>query len=795
MGAMEAKDLTKDDVINFFNSYKFNTRRIETLQRQLLSESNVAKKWQSFIAQISDMTRALYTKNESLLEKYLKPLLAHPEALGREVMWEVLLHVTFYLFDNNIDSLMTSEIIDAVLAHKEVLDDQCHFEALFDLGIFNTLSVDGSFRHTYAIFEEALAVYPDFRTIHNQDTKIHIVFCKIFQMLSFALYNRCDCKLFIQCYEETRLLLEQGDAQLFSKMWGDGADGVMHVKLLLRFCRVYGVFMAGRGNFSNDYDGTVSSWLVDEYEAERTEGQVNLMIFTYYNKLLLKKGELTSAQYHNVLMAKVREEVALYGSERRYIFPESAFPIDDDPVEKQFSLMLDKMKLFNRTFSYIHVMVNEVIHLTHDKEEIKVLVREVKRFFEASRYAQKGFKMDRFESEVLEGVAIATGDMDTFMEVYDVYFVHRQISTSIHLSMVRDIATMLFKNFVQKRPELFTIAGKAETAEEVKEQESELLQFIERAALLHDIGKITQTQLINLQWRRITEKEFFKIRAHTDCGGLLCENAPILEPFYDIAMGHHKFWEDLGGYPSSFSLRASPLKYYVALITLADCIDSSTDTQGRNYTTQKSLSEVFAELELDSGTRYCPDLVKMLLEDEALKALINEKVTVGRKGNLEQCYKRFIEHKVMYSSSKASAIDLIDEKLAENLPAFYKECYKVARSVRVAQHVKSLLFGGENSLTLVMHSLDGQVYAILSGEIIYPVNEDSFLDIKEFLVAPNMRRAGLGTRLLARASKILDGRGVQMMRVHLTEGISEEVFFWIGGFAKIGTYELERRVS
>lgn len=793
---MKASELTKDNVIYFFNKYKFNSNRISILQRQLLSESNATKKWESFIAQMSDLTRSLYTKNEALLDSYLRPIIADPTGLKSDVVWEVLLHITFYLFENHTDSLATLEVINSLLAHKELLNTQSHFEALFNLGIYNSLVYEGTFKTTYDIFSEALVLYPDFQRIRNQDIRIHMIFCRIYQMLDFCLYNHYDPELFIKTYNELENLVMAGDETLYMKMWGDDCDSSFHTVYLMRFARIYGIFMAGRANFGSGSGAKSSSeeliekWLIDEYMTQLAEGEVNLMIFTYYHKLMLTLGKITKKEYKKAMEGKLSEQVALYSTEQRYIFPECAFPVDDPPIEKYFSTMLDRMKLFNKTFSYLYIFLFEMARAAESIETKNTVRSEVIRYFQASKYGEKGFRSDRFEVELLKEIALITTTTADFLDLFQTIVIHRQISTANHLKMVENLSALFFNHFVEKRPDLF-ITPKFPTPSDVINHKTQLEKFIRTGSLLHDIGKLTQTALINLHFRRITDKEFYKIRAHTNYGALFVKDVPYLMDYYDFCVGHHKFWNDAGGYPAGFSIQNSPYKYYIALVTLADCIDSSTDTQGRNYANKKELPQVLSELELQKGSRYSPELVDLLLNDGDLKTSLQDSLDNGRKKNLEDTYKRFIEHKVRFSEAKASILDILDEKLSAALPDFYKKCYAIARTQKIKAHVDSLLSAGKDSITLVMHNNAGEIYALASGVFVFPIKGDPYFDIKEFLVSPAMRRGGLGTRLLTRITEMTSEREVKTMRITLTENTADEAFFWIGGFAKLDTYQLE----
>lgn len=50
----------------------------------------------------------------------------------------------------------------------------------------------------------------------------------------------------------------------------------------------------------------------------------------------------------------------------------------------------------------------------------------------------------------------------------------------------------------------------------------------------------------------------------------------------------------------------------IDIITLCDCMQAATERVGRNYKQEKSFEKVMEELRAGAGTRYNPDLVKLI---------------------------------------------------------------------------------------------------------------------------------------------------------------------------------------
>ena len=105
---MEIKNLTLDDVGFFFNKYKYNSELIVNLERRLFKESYSYAKWHSMLTENSQLTRRLFSENDTILNKYLFSVLEHPQDLRDNTTSFYLLHVLFFLFENHNDLLITN---------------------------------------------------------------------------------------------------------------------------------------------------------------------------------------------------------------------------------------------------------------------------------------------------------------------------------------------------------------------------------------------------------------------------------------------------------------------------------------------------------------------------------------------------------------------------------------------------------------------------------------------------------------------------------------------------------------
>lgn len=204
----------------------------------------------------------------------------------------------------------------------------------------------------------------------------------------------------------------------------------------------------------------------------------------------------------------------------------------------------------------------------------------------------------------------------------------------LHSVMVMYLAVALCEETIQKRPDLFCHIPEMSP--------EELVDFVRKCALLHDVGKIRITDIINTQGRKLWEKEFLAIKMHPEYGAELLAADSDFAKYRDIVLGHHKYYNGKGGYPADFDNTASKYRIIVDLITICDCMDAATDTIGRNYKKNKSIEEVLSEMEHEKGSRYNPDLIEIIVDSKKLIKKMGYIIGEGRMDIMYHAYSEFI---------------------------------------------------------------------------------------------------------------------------------------------------------
>lgn len=143
----------------------------------------------------------------------------------------------------------------------------------------------------------------------------------------------------------------------------------------------------------------------------------------------------------------------------------------------------------------------------------------------------------------------------------------------------------------------------------------EYIELLERAAPLHDIGKIAVSDTILKKPGKLTDEEFEMMKQHASIGGKMIrdviggiENEEYVRIAEDIAAYHHEGWDGTG-HCSGLSGEDIPLS--ARIMALADVFNALVSP--RCYKKAFSLSEAFGIIEGSAGTHFDPKLTELFL--------------------------------------------------------------------------------------------------------------------------------------------------------------------------------------
>jgi putative nucleotidyltransferase with HDIG domain len=135
------------------------------------------------------------------------------------------------------------------------------------------------------------------------------------------------------------------------------------------------------------------------------------------------------------------------------------------------------------------------------------------------------------------------------------------------------------------------------------------IERLERAALLHDVGKVGVSRSILCKPEKLTQGEYEEIRQHPDIAAHILESAPHLADVVEAVRHHHERF-DGAGYGGHLVGEQIPIE--ARILAVADSYDAMTSE--RAYRSALSPAAALAELAAGRGTQFDAEVVDVFLE-------------------------------------------------------------------------------------------------------------------------------------------------------------------------------------
>jgi len=136
--------------------------------------------------------------------------------------------------------------------------------------------------------------------------------------------------------------------------------------------------------------------------------------------------------------------------------------------------------------------------------------------------------------------------------------------------------------------------------------------LIEKAAPLHDLGKIGIPDNILLKNGKLDDTEWEVMRNHTQMGAdLLSDHESVLVQLAaSIALSHHEHW-DGNGYPRKLAAESIPIEGRIT--SICDVFDALTSS--RPYKEAWPIEKAVDFIKSKAGTQFDPNLVDLFIEN------------------------------------------------------------------------------------------------------------------------------------------------------------------------------------
>ena len=153
----------------------------------------------------------------------------------------------------------------------------------------------------------------------------------------------------------------------------------------------------------------------------------------------------------------------------------------------------------------------------------------------------------------------------------------------------------------------------------------EQLRQIEKAAILHDIGKIGVADAVLSKPGPLNESEWEEMRRHPELGRQVLNGIDFLRDAAEVVYAHHERW-DGQGYPCGLKGEEIPLGARIFTVVDAYCAMTSHRPYRKAMPHRKAIDEILR----NAGGQFDPAVVRVFAEAER-QGLIDEEQRNGHR--------------------------------------------------------------------------------------------------------------------------------------------------------------------
>jgi HD-GYP domain-containing protein (c-di-GMP phosphodiesterase class II) len=146
----------------------------------------------------------------------------------------------------------------------------------------------------------------------------------------------------------------------------------------------------------------------------------------------------------------------------------------------------------------------------------------------------------------------------------------------------------------------------------------EQLRRIEKASILHDIGKIGVADAVLAKTGPLDEAEWEQMKRHPELGYEIISGIDFLRDAAEVIHAHHERWDGTG-YPRG--LKGEDIPIGARIFAVVDAYNAMTSH--RPYRKAQPHRHAVEEIVRNSGTQFDPDVVRAFLEAEKRDLLEN----------------------------------------------------------------------------------------------------------------------------------------------------------------------------
>ena len=616
--------IEKGLITEFYKQYRHNQLHARDIETGLVKATDRGS-WVKKLAEKSDFLRSTYAYNEEQLGLLIYPVIRGEIGLDLETADEFFDNIYSMSMEVENDSLLTTEVLICLCNfYKENKYEEKWILSTYLLAqSYNDKSNDLSVERARSYFETVASMDDRYCELTEWETRRRILMSNYYSIEDKELRNNDERLKRIVQYENFKKFLTRPEV---IAMDGDKIDfdELLHsTKEILMWALLRSDSVPCRAVL----EYVIKELLPDGITRENLNEQLAVNAATYiWCNLHARNFSADTAVRLLFRFYKANDEEIDYKAVLNSHVPNDAYQKKITCMQECFRMLaLPDITLDNRE------------SLFYD------LTREFRKIYTSMPHLSSNGLVNDDLCRTVRLMLRTAYDEEESLEYIQEVILNRNAMTLIHSIMVGKIANIITNALIDKSPDMFmTILG-VKDVHKVKGKRQYLVNYIEKCAHLHDVGKAYISDVINQQTRKLTAEEYFLIRQHPSFGAELLANTKIAEKYSSVVEGHHKSFDGHGGYPDYFDNVNDRMKIFIDIITIADCIDAATDTLGRNYAKTKMWIPALAnELENDEHMRYNQEIVNIIKNDKETCDMISYTTDEGRTDIYYDIYRKYI---------------------------------------------------------------------------------------------------------------------------------------------------------
>lgn len=757
----------------FYNDYKNSISNLSRLEKRLLNESYSYAKWYDTLLLKSCRLREVYSAN---LEKYadvIEEIVKHPETLTDKDYEDILTHIDFFISEGFRDYGVTVPVLRTIIPYWEQKENP---GKLMDCYYFLGVALEDSHYYGEACnaFDKALHCFNDVMAPDEPYWTFRLLCAAYYRLLTYVELERYSENVIVEYYEETLAILT--DERIPD--WMISPKKKSAIPSILRNLVCYTVFrIINQGGIPSD---KLIAIVVEEFYYQNTEASPNLQNCAadiVYYKYLRTIGSCSMKEYEQHILNLVIGKIKTY--EKGFTYGIWTFPALFDDELSDYVFSVDKLFFMNPSFAYVNYGLVELLMHTNSDNMRKRICNEIYNYFlELPPGVGDGY-VDLVMYPVMTVLLTRCKDEETLVDCILNLLVHRQISTAIHITMVAKLAKCLTSHMVKTHPEYYIGLFGMSTKDEVLANREKLEKFAYTAGIIHDVGKISCTDVITLQNRKILDEEFNRIKVHPVAGSSLLQGSELLSPYASIALCHHLFDDSSKGYPVGVSIPDSAERIFIETITVCDSIDAMSDTLGRNYAKPKNITTIIKELNSEKGTRYSARVLEAFDEATSLIEEISKQLYEERVQVHYDIYRRYVVPNTRFEpEDEKEIVPYCDENKADVIDLLQMTAGEFEKLYIESSDYRFILKDGRN----VIHGIG------------FANRDNAEMYIKMVYVSHGSRRTGAGTEIMEFLEAKAREDGVTKIYIPDAKSGHNDIFIWRNGYSRSSKEDMLEKV-